>query len=154
MRSEFVGSILAVRAVEDTIRATKKYTKGAFQKPIQHPIQGEEFPSHVLTEYYEVYPDTEIGWDMPASEGWAWLWGDTMHVDILFKYNYHRNRAIVIIHGGDEIVKLLNDGIPSFGEALSKVFRQDTVDAEALADEPTIRKTGSKPVPYHGESQR
>jgi len=121
MRSEFVGSILAVRAVEDAIRATKKYTKGAFQKPAQHPIQGEDFPSRVLTEYYEVYPDTEVGWDMPASEGWAWLWGDTPHIDVLFRYNYQRDRAIVVIHGGNGVVKLLEEGIPGFGEALGRV---------------------------------
>jgi len=121
MRSEFVGDILAVRATEDTIRATKKYTKGAFTKSARHPIQGEEFPSRVLTEYYEVYPDTEISWNMPASLGWAWLWGDTPHIDVLFKYNYQRNKAIVIIHGGNGVVKLLEEGIPGFGEALSKV---------------------------------
>jgi len=120
-RNEFVGSILAVRAVEDTIRATKKYTKGAFKSPIQHPIQGAEFPSRVLTEYYEVYPDTELGWDMPASKGWAWLWGDTPHIDVLFKYNYQRDKAIVIIHGGNGVVKLLGEGIPGFAEALGKV---------------------------------
>ena len=121
MRSEFVGSILAVRAVEDTIRATKKYTKGAFKSPVKHPIQGEGFPSRVLTEYYEVYPDTELGWDMPASEGWAWVWGDTPHIDVLFKYNYQRDKAIVIIHGGNGVVKLLGEGIPGFEEALGKV---------------------------------
>ena len=121
MRSEFVGSILAVRAVEDTIRATKKYTKGAFKSPVQHPIQGEKFPSRVLTEYYEVYPDTELGWDMPASEGWAWVWGDTLHIDVLFKYNYQRDKAIVIIHGGNGVVKLLGEGIPGFSDALARV---------------------------------
>jgi len=121
MRNEFVGSILAVRAVEDTIRATKKYTKGAFKSPVKHPIQGGEFPSRVLTEYYEVYPDTELGWDMPASEGWAWVWGDTPHIDVLFKYNYQRDKAIVIIHGGNGVVKLLGEGIPGFEEALGKV---------------------------------
>jgi len=122
MRNEFIGSILAVRAVEDTIRATKKYTKGAFQKPVQHPIQGGEFPSRMLIEYYEVYPDTELGWDMPASKGWAWVWGDTPHIDVLFKYNYLRDKALVIIHGGNGVVKLLEEGIPGFGEALSKVI--------------------------------
>jgi len=121
MRSEFVGGILAVREVEDTIRATKKYTKGAFSKAAQHPMQGEEFPSRVLTEYYEVYPDTELGWDMPASKGWAWLWGDTPHIDVLFKYNYQRNKAIVIINGGNGVVDLLEEGIPGFAEALGKV---------------------------------
>jgi len=121
MRNEFVGNVMAVRAVEDTIRATKKYTKGAFTRPARHPIQGEGFPSRVLTEYYEVYPDTELGWDMLASEGWAWVWGDTPHIDVLFKYNYQRDRAIVIIHGGNGVVKSLEEGIPGFGEALGKV---------------------------------
>ena len=121
-RNEFVGTILAVRSVEDTIRATRKYTKGAFKSPVQHPIQGGEFPSRVLTEYYEVYPDTELGWDMPASEGWAWVWGDTPHIDVLFKYNYQRDKAIVIIHGGNGVVKLLGEGIPGFEEALGKVM--------------------------------
>jgi len=125
MRNEFVGTILAVRAVEDTIRATRKYTKGAFKSPVQHPIQGEEFPSRVLTEYYEVYPDIDIDmarpfWDavFTASD---WLWGDTPHIDVLFKYNYQRDKAIVIIHGGNGVVKLLGEGIPGFEEALGKV---------------------------------
>lgn len=122
MRNEFVGSILAVRAVEDTIRATKKYTEGFFTRFAEHPVQGSEFPSRVLRKYYEVYPDTEIGWDMPASEGWAWVWGDTPHIDIDFKYNYQMDKAIVIIHGGDGVVKLLEGGIPGFGEALGKVI--------------------------------
>lgn len=120
-KNEFIGTILAVRAVEDTIRATKKYTKGAFSKPIQHPIQGEEFPSKVLTEYYEVYPDLELSWDMPASQGWAWVWGDTPHIDVSFKYNYIRDLAMVVVHGGNGVVDLLGDGIPGFTDALAKV---------------------------------
>jgi len=124
-RNEFVGSILAVRAVEDTIRNTKKYTKGAFKKPIQHPIQGEDFPSRVLTEYYEVYPDLDLdeqksAWDAMLTFS-DWLWGEIPHIDVLFKYNYQRDKAIVIIHGGNGVVKLLEEGIPRFGEALDKV---------------------------------
>ena len=122
MRNEYVGSILAVRAVEDTIRATRKYTKGAFTKPTQHPIQGEEFPSRVLTEYYEVYPDMEVGVDMSVWDFSDWVWGDTPHIDVLFKYNYQRDKAIVIIHGGNGVVKLLGEGIPGFDEALGKVI--------------------------------
>lgn len=124
MRNEFVGSILAVRAVEDTIRATRKYTKGAFKSPVQHPIQGEGFPSKVLTEYYEVYPDIESDkslWDMNIIDAAFWLAGETPHIDVLFKYNYQRDKAIVIIHGGNGVVKLLDEGIPGFGEALAKV---------------------------------
>ena len=125
MRNEFVGSILAVRAVEDTIRATKKYTKGAFTKSARHPIQGEEFPSRVLTEYYEVYPDLDIEQQQPIWDAMMdfsdWIWGDTPHIDVLFKYNYMRNKAIVIIHGGNGVVKLLGEGVPGFEEALGKV---------------------------------
>ena len=134
MRKEFIGNIIAVREVEDAIRATKKYTKGAFSKPAQHPIQGEEFPSRALTEYYEVYPDTELGWDMPASEGWAWIWGDIPHIDVLFKYNYQRNKAMVIIHGGNGVVKLLGEGIPGFAEALVRILLviQSKVNKEML----------------------
>ena len=125
MRSEFVGSILAVREVEDTIRATKKYTKGAFTRAAQHPIQGEAFPSRVLTEYYEVYPDLDLEQQRPAWDAMLafsdWIWGDTPHIDVLFKYNYQRGKAIVIIHGGNGVVKLLGDGIPGFEEALGKV---------------------------------
>ena len=120
-RSEYVGTIMNVRAVEDTIRATKKYTKGAFSKSVQHPIQGEDFPSRVLTEYYEVYPDLEVGWDMPAADGWAWVWGDTPHIDVLFKYYYQQDKAIMVVRGGNGVVKLLEDGIPGFDDALGKV---------------------------------
>ena len=121
MRNEFVGSILAVRAVEDTIRATKKYTKGAFTRAVTHPIQGEEFPSRVLTEHYEYYPHTEPGWDMSIIDAVLWLADAEPHIDIDFKYNYQRGKAIVIVHGGNGVVKLLGDGIPGFEEALGKV---------------------------------
>lgn len=131
MRNEYVGSILKVRAVEDTIRATKKYTKGAFKSSVQHPIQGEEFPSRVLTEYYEVYPDLDLETKMPAWDAMMtfsdWVWGDTPHIDVLFKYNYGRDRAIVIIHGGNGVVELLGEGIPGFEEALGKVVENGNV---------------------------
>ena len=125
MRNEFVGSILAVRGVEDTIRATHKYTKGLFTMPSRHPIQGEDFPSRVLTEHYEVYPDIDIDvtrpfWDAAFTAS-DWLWGDTPHIDVKLKYNYQRNKAIVIIYGGDGVVKLLGEGIPGFEAALAKV---------------------------------
>lgn len=118
MRSEFIGSILAVREVEDCIRATKKYTKGAFTKSVKHPMQGEEFPSRVLTEYYEVYPDTELSWDMSASEAWAWVWGDVPHIDVRFHYNYQQNKAMIVIYGGNGVVEELKRAIPQFGDTL------------------------------------
>lgn len=125
MRSEFVGSILAVRAVEDTIRATKKYTEGVRTILTKHPVQGTDFPSHVLTKIYEVYPDLDIEQKKPVWDAIIdfsdWLWGDTPHIDVSFKYNYQRNKAIVIIHGGNGVVKLLGGGIPGFEEALAKV---------------------------------
>ena len=132
MRNEFVGSIISVRAVEDTIRATQKYTKGAFTRPATHPIQGEDFPSRVLTEYYEVYPDLDIGQDRSFWDVlWAasdWLWGETPHIDVSFKYNYPRNKAIVVIHGGNGGVKLLGEGIPGFAETLASVHEDKVED--------------------------
>lgn len=121
MKTKYCGNILAVREIEDTVRATKKYTKGAFARSIKHPIQGEDFPSKVLTEYYEVYPDTEISWDMPAGVALDWLWGDVLHIDILFQYDYRSNKAAVIIYGNDGVVKELANGVPGFQEALEKV---------------------------------
>jgi len=126
MRNEFVGTILAVRTVEDTIRATRKYTKGAFSRQAHHPIQGEEFPSRVLTEYYEVYPDVESVWDMSIIDAAFWLAGETPHIDVDFKYNYIRDVAIVIVHGNNGVVKLLGEGIPGFEEALGKVQENST----------------------------
>src|SRR3990170_4746575 len=121
MRSEFVGSILSVRAVEDTIRATRRYTKGAFSTPTHHPIQGEDFPSRVVTEYYEVYPDMDVSLDMSIDAAIIWLAGETPHIDVYFKYNYLHNKAIIVVRGSNGVVDLLKGSIPGFGEALEKV---------------------------------
>jgi len=128
MRSEFSGDIMAVRAVEDCIRATGKYTEGVFSRQRKHtdaPIQGDDFPSRVLTKYYEVYPDIDLDksrpfWDavMTTSD---WLWGDTPHVDMTFWYNYATNKARVLLLGGNGVVKLLEDEIPGFREVMGKV---------------------------------
>lgn len=133
MRIEYVGNILNTRQVEDTIRATKKYTKGAFTRAAKHPIQGEEFPSKVLTEYYEVYPEMEISWDMPARDAWALVWGDTPHIDIRFHYNYMENEGQMVIFGNNGVVNMLRDGIPSFALALRKL-RPATERKRANAD--------------------
>ena len=129
MRTEYKADILLVRDLEDTIRATKKYTKGAFAKATQHPtlIQGEQFPSKVLTEYYEVYPDLEIGWDMRAGDAWAWVWGDVVHIDVTFLYDYRDNKAKVTIHGGKGTVEELAGGIPGFRAVLERI-RQSEVN--------------------------
>jgi len=121
MRSEFTGSVLDVREAEDCIRATRKYTKGVLRRKQQHPIQGEEFPSRAITEYYEVYPDTELSWDMLASDAWAWVWGDVPHVDVWFHYNYSRNEARIEIGGSNGIVEALRNGIPGLTEVLEKL---------------------------------
>lgn len=120
MRTEYIGNVLEVRAVEDTIRATKKYTKGAFTRPIHHPIQGEDFPSRVLTEHYEVYPDLDIS-RMSLGQAWEWVTGYVDHIDVLFKYDYKNNKGIVIIRGGHTIVDQLKEGIPYFKKELEKV---------------------------------
>lgn len=122
MKSEFIGNIQTVREVEDCIRATRKYTKGAFRSPVKHPIQGEEFSSRLMTEYYEVYPNLELNWDMPASDAWAWVWGEVLYIDVRFQYDYRINKGKISIKGGNGAVKELAKGIPLFSEALAKVI--------------------------------
>lgn len=121
MRIEYVGNILNTRQVEDTVRATKKYTKGAFTRAARHPMQGEDFPSKVLTEYYEIYPDIELSWDMPARDAWAWVWGDTPHIDVRFHYNYTNNEGRVIVFGNNGVVNMLGESILGFTKAIGKL---------------------------------
>lgn len=119
MRQETAGNIACIRAVEDCIRATRKYTEGIGTMRKKHPIQGADFPSKVFVKYYEVYPETEIYWDMPAGVALDWLWGETPRVDVIFKYDYRSNKASVLVVDGNEAVKELEKNIPGFGEALA-----------------------------------
>ena len=149
MKTEFKGDVLLVRDAEDTIRATKKYTKGAFSKSVRHPIQGEQFPSRVLTEYYEVYPDMEIGWDMRAADFWAWVWGDVTHIDVIFLYDYRVNKAKITVHGGKGAVKELRAGIPGFGDMLDKIESSNETHEdkkEVVGDSHRVR-AGTVPTP-------
>jgi len=126
MRAEFTGNILTVRAVEDCIRATKKYSEGMLTRFSRHPvqpIQGEDFPSRVLTKYYEVYPEMEVGLDMSIIDAVFLQAGETPHVEVRFHYNYQRNRAMITVYGGDGVVELLEDGIPGLKEMLANVPR-------------------------------
>lgn len=120
--SEFDGNIINIRAVEDCIRATKKYTEGVGTMRKQHPIQGEGFPSKVFCKYYEVYPNTEISWDMPAGVALDWLWGEVACIDVLFKYDYRVNKASVAVRDGLEAVKELARAIPDFSDTLARAI--------------------------------
>ena len=148
MRNEFVGSILSVRTVEDTIRATKRYTKGLFRKPINHPIQGGDFPSRVLTEHYEYYPHIEPNLDMSIIDAVFWLADCEPHIDIDFSYNYLRGKAIVIVHGGDGVMKLLEDGVPGFKDALVKLNNTVEVckESEDVYNDSSQERRISRPV--------
>ncbi len=119
MRHETASNIADIRAIEDCIRATRRYTEGIGTMRKKHPIQGEEFPSKVFCKYYEVYPKTEIYWDMPAGVALDWLWGETPKVDVLFKYDYRSNKASVLVMDGSTALKELEKGIPGFREALA-----------------------------------
>lgn len=125
MRIEYIGNILDVRAVEDSIRATRKYTKGAFSYAVRHPIQGEEFPSKTITEYYEVYPDIDMDERMPLWDAIMtfsdWIWGETPHIDLRFLYCYPENKGRIIIFGNDGVVGMLKESIPNFSQKLSNL---------------------------------
>lgn len=127
MQSNFTGNLAHIRDIEDCIRITRKYTKGAFaglfRKKTPAPLQGEDFPSRVVTEYYEVYPDLNVRdgafWDLPAGTAIDWLWGDTVHIDVVFRYDYRENKATMMVRGGPEAIRQLSQGIPGFSKALS-----------------------------------
>ena len=121
MQTKFSGDIESVRAVEDCIRATKKYTEGISTIRKHHPIQGEDFPSRVFVKYYEVYPKTEISWNMPVNIAADWLWCDVPCINLTFHYDYRSNEAYVIVKNGDGTVKELMENIPGITEALGKM---------------------------------
>lgn len=121
MKVEFTGNIGSVRAVEDCIRATKKYTEGWRTMRKTHPVQGEEFPSRVFCKHYEVYPDIEVSWDMPVGVALDWLWGDVICIDVLLRYDYRANRASVEVKDGPVAIKELTKAIPGFSDALARV---------------------------------
>jgi len=154
MKAEYKGDILSVRAVEDCIRATRKYTKGVFSRKVKHPIQGEDFPSRLLTEYYEVYPDTEVSWDMPAAKAWAWVWGDVTRIDVRFSYDYREDKARVVVYGGEEAVRELASGIPGFATALVAVGAQAPVVAAPAADISTVGEVEGDGRPVSGSRKR
>jgi len=121
-KSEFSGNILSIRAVEDSIRATKKYTEGVRTMFKKHPMQGTDFPSPVFCKLYEVYPDMEVSWDMPIGNCVEWLSENTLCIDVIFHYDYRGNMAFVEVIGGAEEVRKLAEAIPGFSDTLAMVI--------------------------------
>ena len=123
MRNEFTGDIISVRAVEDCIRASRKYTECLFTKINKHPepIQGGDFPSRVVAKTYEVYPDVEVGWNMSIIDAAFWLADCPGHIDVRFTYSYPLNRARITVYGGSGVVQLLRDCIQGLGDLLTKL---------------------------------
>lgn len=119
-RSEFTGNIITVRAVEDSIRATKKY-KEYLGRRSHHPLQGEAFSSEFFCKHYEIYPEMEVSLDMSIIDAIFWLGRGTPCIDVLFKYDYRENKASVIVKDGAVAVRELSRGIPGFSDTLAKV---------------------------------
>ena len=118
---EYSGNIIAIREIEDSIRATKKYKEFLGTMRAKHPIQGEDFPSAVVCKHYEVYPEMEVSFDMPFIDAVVWLGLGTPIIGVKFKYDYRVNKAEVEVRGGLEAVKALAKAIPGFSEAIAKV---------------------------------
>ena len=121
----YTSTILAVRGVEDCIRATTKYTEGISTMRKKHPIQGDEFPSKTFCKYYEVYPEVDLD-EIRSLFGavdttLSWLSQETSCVDVIFKYDYRQNKASIVIKDGPIAIRELAKGIPGFSEALAKV---------------------------------
>ena len=125
---EYVGKIPFIRAVEDSIRATKKYTEGIRTMRTKHPVQGEEFPSRVFCKYYEVYPDVDVS-KMSLGTIVEWLSGYKTHIDVMFKYDYRANKASILIEDGASAVMELANKIPKFSDTLAAVI---AVESEVI----------------------
>jgi hypothetical protein len=123
---ELTGWIKQVRAVEDSIRTSGKYTEAISTLGNNHPIQGSEFTSRMVTKKYEVYPDIKVDWDMSALKAWAGLvFAETKMIDVVFRYDYRDNHADVKIVDGEEGVEDLKKAIPGFREAIEKLLGKD-----------------------------
>ena len=123
--SEFAGNIIIIWAVEDCIRASKKYTEGVKTLRKKHPVQGDDFLSKKFCKHYEVYPDINIEeikplWDAVKDTS-DWLWGETPCIDVMFEYDYRHNKGSVVIKDGVEAVKELAKAIPHLSESLAEV---------------------------------
>ena len=125
---EYVGKIPFIRAVEDSIRATKKYTEGIRTMRAKHPVQGEEFPSRVFCKYYEVYPDVDVS-KMSLGTIVEWLSGYKTHIDVMFKYDYRANKASILIEDGASAVMELANKIPKFSDTLAEVIAGESREA-------------------------
>ncbi len=113
-----------MRNLEDSIRATKKYSEGVHIMATNHPIQGADFPSKKFCKYYEFYPDAEINsfWDVP-------VFGNYRVIGITFIYDYRINRAEVQMTRKADMDEL-QKAIPSFGQNIVDVIAsRNTVQA-------------------------
>lgn len=118
---EFRGDIASVRAVEDSIRRTGKYTKGVVMQ-VSQPIQGEGVPSKVMRELYDVYPSLQTG--LGVETDFVVFMGWVLHepsVAVRFTYDYRSGVAAITIRGGKPDVAKLSAGIPGFQEAFIKL---------------------------------
>ncbi len=147
-KTEFVGSISCIRELEDAIRATHKYTEGIETMRHSHPVQGTDFPSRAFVKYYEVYPETEISWDMPYGVAFDWLWRDVPCIDVVFRYDYRSNKASMNVRGGVKAVMALVKAIPAFGSAMSLLLGGDNLEQRIV--QCIQHRSGSPDTAGHG----
>lgn len=139
MKIEYKGSIAEIRAIEDCIRATKKYTEGILSKKHPQQIQGEDFPSRVLTKHYEFYPNIpEISWNMPFNVALDWLFSDTPCIKVSFRYDYRTNNAIAIIQDDRDVI-ILSQTVPGFVVSTRAIEKQ-TVGMEIVVEKVSSEK--------------
>lgn len=115
---EITGNIESIRAIEDCIRATKKYTEGIFTIRQQHPIQGNSFPSKAFRKYYEVYPKMDVpDWDTLIGKAIDWF--ETPTIEVTFYYDYRIDRATMYIE--EKKFAELKKVVPNLGKAIKAV---------------------------------
>jgi len=116
---EITGLISEIRAIEDAIRTSKKYTEGLATLRQHHPVQGEDFPSKVVTKHYEVYPDMKVSMDMLVGDALDLLWDEKERIKVTFCYDYRKPEGSVQFKSQADIDRLCG-AIPGLKSSVIK----------------------------------
>tara|TARA_Y100000310_G_scaffold344205_1_gene455710 strand:- start:299 stop:742 length:444 start_codon:yes stop_codon:yes gene_type:complete len=117
------GNITQIRELEDSIRATNRYTEGLFTKKVKRPEQGD-MPSRAFSRLLEVYLDAEfmeLDWDMAFMDylNKSIEWFTSRATVIKFWYDYRDNKAEMSVE--ETRINIICDVIPGFAVSLAKI---------------------------------
>ena len=140
------SGVFNIRQLEDSIRATERYTEGLLTKERKHPIQGEEFTSKAFRKMYEIYPTHNIpkalrtNEDEPIKEFFPnfYKWITSPAIQIYFYYDYRNDKAELEYHDKDleQLIKV----IPNFINILKRIHNNRKSESTKQIYQPITTK--------------